>query len=149
MIVDRLDACDVYAPLHPLIAPALAFLRRPDLADLPDGRCEIDGQRLYAIIARTSNRGREKSPLEAHRRYVDLQYVVSGADLIGWRPAEGCLGDGREYDAERDIEFFADQPDAWYAVGPGQLAILLPSDAHAPLAGAGPVHKVVVKLLWA
>ena len=55
--------------------------------------------------------------------------------------------DGDFDDAEKDVMFFADRPDAWTAVGPGAFAVYFPSDAHAPLVGSGDLHKVVVKVL--
>jgi YhcH/YjgK/YiaL family protein len=50
------------------------------------------------------------------------------------------------YDPGRDIEFFTDRPDVWIPVKPGQFVVFFPEDAHAPLVGAGEIHKIVVKV---
>lgn len=147
MIIDYLDNADRYAPLHPGLAAGFAFLRRTNLADLPDGKHTLDGDRLFAIIARDEGRGREKSLLESHRRYLDIQYVISGEDCIGWRPLGDCRRVSTPYDAEQDLGFFYDRPDSWITVPAGAFTIFYPEDAHAPLATEGAIHKAVVKVV--
>lgn len=146
MILDRLDHLDLYAGIHPLLLQAATFLRRSDLHQLPDGRHEILEDRLFAIVATSQGRGRDDSPLEAHRDYIDIQYIISGDEEIGYSPVVACTALRDPYDPTRDIMFFSDRPQTWLALGPGMLAILYPHDAHAPLAGSGPVRKVVVKV---
>ena len=146
MIIDYLQNADRYSPLHPGFVGAFAFLRRGDVGQLPSGRHDIDGERLYAIVSRDQGRGREKSLLEAHRRYIDIQFVISGEDCIGWLPISDCERVSSPYDANRDLEFFFDRPATWLAVSPGNFAAFYPEDAHAPLAAQGPIHKVVVKV---
>ncbi len=146
MILDRIDQADRYARLHPLFAKAFAFLRRPDLAGLPSGRHEIDGDRVYAIIARDDARSREAAPLEVHRRYIDIQAPLATVEQMGWRALGQCQRPGAEFDAARDLGFFADAPSAWVAVSPGEMAVFFPADAHAPLVGVGSMHKAIVKV---
>lgn len=147
MILDRLTNARHYEPLHAAFPAAMQFLQRPDLAQLPSGRCEIDGDRLYAMVVREPGRGRQGARLEAHRQYIDIQFCLAGADEIGWSPLGDCTPalDG-EYDPARDLELFDDPPTAWSATPPGTFAIFFPHDAHAPLGGSGPLHKIVVKV---
>jgi len=146
MLIDQLQNADRYSVLHPGFAGGFAFLRRADIAKLPDGRHEIDGERLFAIVSRTQGRGREQSLLEAHRRYIDVQFVIRGEDSIGWLPISDCQRVSSPYDADSDVELFFDRPATWLAVSPGTFAVFYPEDAHAPLATRGPVHKAVVKI---
>lgn len=146
VILSRLADFDRYANCHPGFAAGLAFLRRPDLADLPDGRHELDGDRLFAIIARDLGRGRDAATLEYHQRYADLQYVVRGFDLIGWADRSQCRRPTDAFDDGRDLGFFSDRPTTWLRVPAGSLAAFFPEDAHAPLGTSGTVHKVVVKV---
>ena len=147
MLIDYLQNADRYAPLHPGLAAGFAFLRRADIAQLPDGRHEIDGDRIFAVLSHNQGRGREQSLLEAHRRYVDIQFVISGADCIGWLPVSDCRRVSSPYDAEKDLELYFDRPATWLAVPPGVFAVFFPEDAHAPLATQGPIHKAVVKVV--
>ena len=146
MIIAKLDDCDRYAQLQAGLATGFGFLRSVDVASLADGRHEVDGENAFAIVARGFGRGQADSPLEYHRRYLDIQYVISGLDLIGWQPTADCRHEQAEFDAERDIGFFVDRPGTWCRVPAGCFAIFYPEDAHAPLGGTGPVHKVVVKI---
>src|SRR5207248_9205987 len=122
-----------YEPLHALFGRALDFLRRPDLAALPDGKHTILDDRLFALIARGQGRGREQSPLECHRRYIDIQYVVAGTDQIGWLPTPECQRVSSTYDARKENGFYHDRPVTWLAVSPGHFALSFPEDPHAPL----------------
>lgn len=147
MILDDLTNADRYLDNHPLFGKAFEFLRRPDIASLPDGRHDIDGDRLYAIVMHAPGKGRANAPLEAHRKYIDIQYVVSDRDEMGWQALQKCSAVRDPYDAGRDVEFFTDEPVAWVNVPQGCLAIFFPHDAHAPLGAEGTIHKVVVKVL--
>ena len=146
MILGYLDNGERYGGLHPGFPAAFEFLKRKDLADLSSGRHPIDGERLYALVVQQDGRGRDKAKLEIHRRYIDIQFTVTGADDIGWKPAAHLTSCDQEYNDEKDIAFFSDEPDAWVTTRPGTFAIFFPEDAHAPLGGTGSIHKVVVKV---
>lgn len=146
MILDRLEQCARYVPLYPGLDAAFRFLRETDLAGLAPGRHSIDGDRLYASVDAMDGRGRAGAVLEAHRRYLDVQYTVAGDEEIGWRALAGCAHPRAPFDEARDIVFYDDAPESWLAVPPGTFAIFFPDDAHAPLAGRGPLKKVIVKV---
>ena len=146
MIVDSLENAERYGRLHPGLAEGFAFLRRSDLAKLPNGRHELRGTQLFAIVSHDPGRGREKSLLESHRKYIDIQYIIEHPDVIGWLPTTRCTRVATPYDADKDIGFFYDRPPTWLEVPSGFFAIFFPADVHAPLATEGPVHKVVVKV---
>lgn len=146
MIVDALANTARYACLHPDFQQGFAFLQRPDLSRLPDGRHDIAGERLFALVSRTGGRGRAAAKLEAHRRYIDIQYIVSGVDVIGWRELSTCVRPESEFSVANDCIFFTDPSELWLDLGAERFAIFFPQDAHAPLAGEGPVHKIVIKV---
>lgn len=150
MILDRIESSDAYAQLHPGFAAAFEFLRRPDLNMLPEGRHVIGDGRVFAFISENTCRSRKECPLEAHHSYIDIQFVASGMDEIGWKLAAECIHVRSAYDAMKDIVFFNDMPDSWISVHAGHFAIFYPDDCHAPLAGSGRNRKVVVKVpvLW-
>jgi YhcH/YjgK/YiaL family protein len=147
MILDDLLNAAAYEGLHPLFPAAFAFLRDAVATGTFEAdRVELDGERLFALIAHSMGRSPGDAPLESHRRYIDIQFVVSGSDRMGWRPAREARP-GRGYDAARDIEFHDGAPATWFDVAAGRMAIFFPDDAHAPLANPGePVHKIVIKV---
>jgi biofilm protein TabA len=146
MILDDLKLADRYIALHPGFAAGFAALRRPDLASLDVGRHVLDGDRLFMIVGRDAGRGQTGARLEAHRRYIDIQYVISGREEIGWRPTAECSRITEAYSDERDLMFFGDSSESWFKVLAGKFAIFFPEDAHAPLAGTGSIHKAVIKV---
>lgn len=146
MVLDRLAGAELYLPLHPGLAAGFEFLRRDDVVKLEPGRHPLDGERLFALVASQQGRGQAAARLEAHRKYIDIQCVLAGTDRIGWRSTSQCVQVTEPFDVARDIEFFAEPPSTWHDVAAGEFVLFFPGDAHAPLAGDGPVHKVIVKV---
>jgi biofilm protein TabA len=151
MILDVVASEERLKQLHPGFGPALQYLRRTKLGELPEGRQEIDGSRLYAVVIRGQGRSQKGAKLEVHRRYIDIQYSVAGSDVIGWKPTATCRDPEQAYDEQKDLQFFRDAADSWVTISPGSFGIYYPEDAHAPMAADGPIHKVVVKVAvdWA
>lgn len=146
MIITTLADALRYRPLHPRFADAFEFLGSTDVETLPDGRCEIDGDDLFAITWSGFGKGQSDAALEYHRDYIDIQYVVSGTDVVGWRSFDTCERIKHPYEKPSDVGFFFDQPNSWCRIPTRSLAILFPEDAHAPLATTTALKKIVVKV---
>jgi biofilm protein TabA len=146
MILDAAPQFARYTSLHPLLPRVLPLLDPDRLLTLAPGRHAVDGERLYLSIEHASGRGRDGARLEAHRRYLDVQYTIAGTEEIGWTPLADAGPSAGGYDAARDIAFYGARPHTWLSVPPGSFAIFFPDDAHAPLAAAGPVKKLIVKI---
>lgn len=149
MIIDRIDRFDLYRSLSPLLPVALQWLHaEPERAD---GRYEIDGDRLFAMVQGYATEPAAAKKWEAHRAYVDLQVVTAGVEMIGYAPVE-TLTIAESYDAEKDVAFYdapADGGATLVHVPAGMAMLLLPGDAHQPGVQAGrpgAVRKVVFKL---
>jgi biofilm protein TabA len=145
MILDTLNNAAKYAGLNFGLSEAFEFLDQPGLAALEDGKYEIMGDRVYAIVAHEDGRTLSDGKLEGHRKYIDVQYIISGDESMGWSPRDG-LSPASEYDSEKDLEFFEGESETVFKVPPGSFAVFIPTDAHLPLIGNGPIHKVVVKI---
>jgi YhcH/YjgK/YiaL family protein len=146
MILDVFKNGRRYFALNPGFATAFEFLNRPDLKELAVGRYEVDGARVYAMVAKGPGRRQEEALLESHEKYIDIQLVLAGTDEMGWRPKSTCKQPAGEYDRGDDIRFFADNPDVWLTTASGVFVIFFPEDAHLPSISAGDIHKVVVKV---
>lgn len=147
MILDRLQNASRYSHTHRGFETAFEFLRSPGLAKLEPGRHVVDGDRVFVMISADPGRGRSGARLEIHRRYIDIQVVLSGNEEIGWKPTTECRQPDGEFDAARDLGFFRDQSDLWLPMPIGTFAVFFPEDAHAPLGGTGPLRKAVAKIL--
>jgi YhcH/YjgK/YiaL family protein len=147
MIADLLVNAEQYTALGPSIARGLRFLAETDLTSLPIGRHEIDGTHLFALVSEYQPKALSQGKWEAHRRYLDLQYVVAGVERFGVAPL-GQLKAG-DYNAEKDITWLTGAAGDYLTVAAGQFLILWPGDAHMPGLDAGvpgQVRKVVVKI---
>jgi YhcH/YjgK/YiaL family protein len=145
VILDRLDNAGRYISLHAGFPAAFEFLRQP-LEHLAAGRHTIDGERLFVVINREQGRGPAGAKLESHRKFIDIQLTLAGAEAIGWKPTADCSPPEAPYSAEKDIAFYPDLSESWVEVPPRTFAVFFPDDAHAPLGGAGPLVKAVVKV---
>lgn len=146
MILDCLEKADRYLPLHLDFASAITFLRRQPLDRLPLERIEIAGGSVIATVSKSTARKREDAVLEAHRKFIDIQYLIGGVEEMGWRCRDRCQKRQTEYDAAKDVELFTDAPDTYFTMHPGQFVIFFPDDAHSPLLGTGECHKIVIKV---
>ena len=149
MILDSLPLWRRYSSLNPRLARGFAFLEQlsPDPAI---GRHEIDGDAVYALVQRYHTRPVEQMQFEAHRRYIDIQYLASGREVIQWAPLASLAAATKPYDAVTDAALYATTPGMTpMQLQAGQFAILFPDDAHAPCCAWGnpaEVLKVVVKV---
>ncbi len=147
MIFNKLNDAERLQLLHPGFARAFDFLNRKDLTELSVGTYEIDSERIYAMVQEYEGKGQDTAKLETHHRYIDIQYTISGNELIGYRHASECTPDGKGWNNEKDICFFTDKSGFWLPVPSGSFAVFFPEeDAHTPMAGFGPVRKVVIKI---
>ena len=150
MILDSLARHARYTDWMPSLEQAFKFLLARANADLSPGKYEIDGERMFAIVAPYDTRDFDSAEPEAHRKYLDVQYLVSGRETIYWTPLEEVGPVTKPYDADRDILFFArNEVGRPIELAAGHFAIFLPEDAHEPNCHSGPpgrVHKVVVKV---
>lgn len=147
MIYDRLENAYLYRNLHARLARAFDFLLTTDLTQLPSGKQTIDGDCVFALVNDYSTQPYDECRFEAHRRYTDIQYMVSGIEQIGVIHV-GSLKTTESYIAERDIAFFAGQGDRM-TLSEGTFAVFFPHDAHQPGIAVGQpqqVRKVVMKV---
>lgn len=130
---------------------AAEFLKRQDLASLEDGRYELSSAGTYANVQRY--RTKSEAQFEVHRKYVDVQFLMEGRELIEVAPLEAAGGQTLEYDESRDIAFYAKADSSYFIKAcPRNFAILFPSDAHKPCLSDGEeseVMKIVVKIPYA
>ncbi len=146
MVVDSILSADRYVPLHPLFQQAVEFLRSPGLGGLAEGRYELDGKQLVAIVVRKGGKPRGEAVLEAHTRDIDIHFVLEGRESIGWKSVSDCEKVKTPYDEESDCVFFDDQPVLWADVPAGTFATFFPADAHATMVSPGLLHKVILKV---
>jgi biofilm protein TabA len=127
----------------------LEFLEKTDLSALSLGKHEIKGEDLFATVSKTPSRAPETGQFEAHRKYIDIQYLIAGAELIGVAPT-GSLKEAVAYDQVKDFALYS-SPGQFTNIEmfPSRFVVFFPENAHLPLChfnGSHEIHKVVVKM---
>ncbi len=146
MIFDLLVNAPQYTALGPRIARGLEFLAGTDLEALEAGKHELDGKKLFVLVSDYVTKPQSEGRWEAHRHYLDLQYMVTGVERMGVAPATYLRE--TEYQADRDIVWLEGSGD-FLTFAAGQFMLLGPGDAHMPgIAVNHPVkgRKIVVKI---
>jgi biofilm protein TabA len=148
MILTTLDDAERYARLAPGIAAGVEWLRGFD-ARTEDGRHDIDGDAVFALVQSYETGPATEKRFETHRRYLDIQLVAEGAERMLHTPADGLTVE-TPYSDEKDIAFYAEPKfSSSLLVRAGGVALFWPADAHKPGCMAGGrerVKKVVVKV---
>ena len=144
----KIADCDQYVGLHPRFEKAFAFLKRPDLADLPLGRYEIDGDNCWAMIQEAELKPYPQPRGEAHRVYIDIQAPLSDEETLGVcdLPAHTVT---QPFDEAKDIGFYELKTKP-LTLKPGEFAVFFPKiDFHMPCCTVGTpkkIKKLVIKI---
>lgn len=148
MQAGSLTAIRSYDLTLPKFRTAFAFLRREDLAGLPEGWRELENG-VRASVQRYTTMPAGELAFETHECYYDVQYLVQGIEKIGVTGRRG-LTEKTAYDLMEDITFYNEpEHSGTVLLQPGDYVILSPDDAHKPRCCAGepaPVLKIVVKV---
>ena len=102
-----------------------------------------DGNRFFIAVQGT------KAPdvAEAHRNYLDIQYIVKGKEVMGWADLADCKPEG-DFSEEKDIGFYSGEFE-FITVNEGICYVVFPEDVHMPsrhLDVPNDYVKIVVKL---
>ena len=157
MIIDRLH--NVQSGFYPALfsgtdasglaqrlAAGFHYLQTVDPAGLEPGRVEIDGDRVFALIQEYNTKPMEQGRWEAHRKYIDIQYIASGEEKIGYaNVADLTMGD---YNEAKD-RYIPQGEGSFIRLSAGMFGLCMPEDAHMPNMAVDqpqPVKKIVVKV---
>ena len=132
-----------------LFRSTFEYLKGTDLSRLSPGEYEIIGREVYAIVSEYVPKEEAECNFEAHRRYIDLQYLINGEERMGVTTLDKVVPIG-EYDEKKDIVFFKpDAPGLYEVATPEVFYIFFPKDAHRPSIkekDGVSVKKIVIKI---
>ncbi|HOI48284.1 MAG TPA: YhcH/YjgK/YiaL family protein [Prolixibacteraceae bacterium] len=127
---------------------AFDLIKNTDFSKVEPGRYEIDGKNLFYVVDRYETRDRAVVKPEAHRKYIDIQVVLEGEELMGLTGLEQAEVTV-PYNPEKDVEFFTSDNLVYHQATPASYFVFFPEDVHQPtvkIAESVPVKKLVVKL---
>jgi len=147
MIVDKTDNLKLYIHLGSKFQKAFTFIADPELILLDNGKYEIDGENVFALVNEYKTKDEIDGKFEAHRKYIDVQFVAKGIEQIGYVPFRNQEIIS-EYNEEKDIAFFSGDK-SFIKIEQGMFAVFFPNELHMPGIKASipeNVKKIVVKI---
>lgn len=146
MLKDNINNFAKYENLNKNIRTGLEYLFNSDFSKINDGKYNIN-EKMYVNIQ--SYQTKSSAYYEAHRKYIDIQYIIDGEEYIGVTSLSDCTCIV-DYDTEKDIEFL-DGKNNYIKLSKEEFMILYPTDAHKPsisIDASQPqnVRKAVIKI---
>jgi YhcH/YjgK/YiaL family protein len=136
MILDYVRNTKLYENISPNLKLALNFIREKekDIASMDAGKYELDGDKVTVTIKRGySTKAEEECKWESHKRYIDIQYLFTGQEVIGYCPA-WFLDVKTPYVEDRDVIIYHPTGKGTkLRILEGAYVILFPDDAHMAL----------------
>jgi len=134
------------------IKKACTFLAGNDLSSFPDGRLDIIGDEIFAVFQSYRTSPAKELSFEAHRKYIDLQYILSGTEKMLVADLAALTHEIVPYGEEDDIVFYEDPPSfSEIILTDGDYTFFATKDGHKTRCSAGQpgreIKKVIVKIL--
>ena len=150
MISDSYKNCELYFDVNSRFEKAFDFIKAAVADNRPAGKYEIDGDNLYASVQSYDTKLAADAKFEGHKRYIDIQYIVSGEEVMKVADISKMTA-STAYNDAKDCTFYEDTVAASVlTLRQGEYAVFFPHDIHMP--GIAPnetpasVHKIVVKV---
>lgn len=147
MVYDKIDNIETYKGLSEEVYEGLKFLLQAQ-PDIENG-VHVINPRVKAIVSEYETKAVNENGYEAHRKFIDIQYLLKGTEKNCCLPIEK-LKETKAYKEKIDAAFYeAEIPAQELMLGDGYFAIYWPQDGHMPcltLDGAEKVKKVVIKV---
>jgi YhcH/YjgK/YiaL family protein len=144
MIIDDLKNINFYSEISPIIKESLSFIKT-NLSTFEEMRYNIN-EYMFAVVETSFPKPVIEQKLETHKKYIDVQYVIEGYDIMGWKNLLNCNQIYKNYQLSKDIAFYSDKPDFNIVLNQGTFAVFFPHDAHVRLCSTLPVKKCIVKI---
>lgn len=147
MIIDKLENRNLYFHLGERFEKGFKFLVNNDLISLLEGKHEIDGDNVFALVSNYVTKSPEEKDPESHRIYADIQYIVKGCEKIGYAVYDSQKV-FKEYNEEKDIMFYNDFS-FYLNLFTGMFTVFFPDDIHMPgitMDEPVEVKKIVIKV---
>lgn len=130
MIVDNIKNIDIYEFKNQNLIKAFEYIRSKKFEDKLTGKVEIDGEDLYAIISEYRPKLQNDVFWEAHKKYIDVQYIIKGEELIGYTSTND-LDIVKPYDSKGDV-VLGKADGSYVKMKSDDFMVLFPDDAHKP-----------------
>ncbi|MDA3956337.1 YhcH/YjgK/YiaL family protein [Oceanispirochaeta sp.] len=152
MILGHINHLDELKTYPKIIQKALQYLADTDFTKMEIGTYELDGKNLFALVQEMETDSVVNRKPESHSLYVDIQYLVSGTEMIGYADLGKSMVIKEDLRPDNDVVFYqAPVKETMLDFEEGSFAIFFPSDVHRPGCLSGQktvIRKVVMKIKY-
>lgn len=132
MIASSIYAGDDIGKYPASIQRAVAYLKSHDFTKMEPGEYPIDGDRIYAKVFDLTSKPAEETRPEVHKNYIDVQFWVSGEELVGFATKKEAYR-VVEFQEEADLYFLEPVKDeSFIKAVQGDYMVFFPNDCHRP-----------------
>ena len=148
MIIAKKSHALCYKGIHPRLDRALELLNNDEfLASVGTEKTFIEGDALYAFRNEYSTVPIEETYYEAHRKYLDIQMVISGQERCDIADPATL---GEPFREKPDFKGYHGESEQSVVLRPDNFMIVFPGDAHRLKIAVDqpePINKIVFKVL--
>jgi len=147
MIFDNINNIKNYSEMQD-IYKALIFLSNINKDTCPKEKVSINGDKITANTITLTSKPIENCIFEAHKKYIDIHYIVAGTEGISTRNTSE-LTPVDTFNKDNDIGFYTGVPSGTYYLKPREFMICWPEDAHrVAMMDSMPenIMKIVIKI---
>ena len=152
MFIGKIDNFDGKADHNPVLNEVLNYLKVTDFTKMIDGDYKIGDKGIIAKLQRYETKPAKECKPETHTKFIDVQFVVEGEEMLGWCPFSPNLEISEKYNFAKDVTFYKKLvPESCVVLSARNFAVLYPVDVHRPCGSLDEekplkVTKVVVKI---
>lgn len=150
MILDSIKNISRYDNLNIDFKSIVEFIKRVNNENLDNGRYDINGDKLFALVQSYETKDSNECKLESHKKYIDIQYILKGTEVMYWSLIDN-LKISEDLSKTSDVIFYEEDEDVTkLIVNENSFALFFTHDAHKPgvkFNNKSNVRKIVFKIL--
>ena len=146
--IDKRKMAESYYKFKSRWDKAFQFLKNTDLKNLT-GRHDLDDSNVYVLVSDYNSKDKSDTRYESHKRYVDIQYVASGEELMGKTTSDKAEV-AVPYSEANDITYYKYDGGEYMKATPENFFVFFPGELHRPsikIDKSVPIKRIVVKVL--
>lgn len=129
MIFGNIKYSDMYSSMSEEVKKVIDFIKSTDLSNFSKGIHEIEGKDFFVNIVEYNLKDEDCGFWEAHRKYLDVHFMISGSERIKMNFLENSKV--KDYKEEDDfVSFECGKENSYVDLGDGDFLVCYPHDVH-------------------
>ena len=108
MITDVIENAALYKKVNAKFERAFEWLQTTNLGEIEKGKYEVDGESIFAIVNEFETKDKNECEVEAHKKHIDIQYIIKGTELFGYAPLQRQKSI-TDYDEANDFAIYKEE----------------------------------------